>query len=136
MNLKVLIVFVLPNVIGLPLEFCCNNEGHSNSLNIQMSPLIYPAVLESDSSETSLNVDPASSNHYQEASNQVIYNTVTPSSNDKDNQHHVDFKTAVGARIHPSFYGGSDHHRSKRFPIHLDPLYQYRYLARSGRKSI
>lgn len=24
--------------------------------------------------------------------------------------------------------------RTKRFPIHLDPLYQYRYLARSGRK--
>lgn len=26
--------------------------------------------------------------------------------------------------------------RAKRFPIHLDPLYQYRYLARSGRKFI
>ena len=25
--------------------------------------------------------------------------------------------------------------RDKRFPIHLDPLYQYRFLARSGRKS-
>lgn len=29
---------------------------------------------------------------------------------------------------------GMNLQRTKRFPIHLDPLYQYRYLARSGRK--
>lgn len=135
----VLVATVVPNVIGLPLELCCHKEGHSitsASFNFEIPPSIYP-VLESDLLGTTY-VNPVLST-YQESSNHVIGqyednsccgNSVT-SSNAKD-------KAGRGGefeetrKVPVSFE--SSHHRVKRFPIHLDPLYQYRYLARSGRK--
>lgn len=133
----VLVATVVPNVIGLPLEFCCHKERHSitsASFNIEIPPSIYP-VLKSDLLEATY-VNPVLST-YQESSNHVIGlyedhsccgNSVTSSiEKDKASRGFEDTR-----KVPVSFE--SSHHRVKRFPIHLDPLYQYRYLARSGRK--
>lgn len=127
MDWKVFVlVAVLPNVLSLPLELCCQSNSISPStFNFEFTPSI--PVIHSDL-ESYLN-PPISS---PETQNQVILyeeepsccgNENLPKTKDKIKRSRTKVPTNIGLR------------RAKRFPIHLDPLYQYRYLARSGRKS-
>jgi hypothetical protein len=61
--------------------------------------------------------------HGEESSSCCSNNNDLSTAKKKDKRPRMKFRTSSGLR------------RTKRFPIHLDPLYQYRYLARSGRKS-
>lgn len=124
MDWKVLVLMAItPYVLSLPLEFCCRDNSIPSSsfdfqihstipeLNANLEAYMHPA-LSSPEIRNQVMV-------YEEPSPCCI-SPILPKTRTKISQ------TKDRTSIEP--------HRVKRFPIHLDPLYQYRYLARSGRK--
>lgn len=121
-------ILLLPTVLSLPLELCCPSSGISSSTmfslkmfspipvaNSELESHIYPSI-------TSL-----------EAQNSAVINEESSCCSNKSDLPKAK-KRAVKSRM--KFPTPTGLRRTKRFPIHLDPLYQYRYLARSGRKSL
>ena len=129
MDWKVFVmVAILPSALSLPIEFCCQSNSISSSIfNLKLSPSIsvFDSEIEpfiSPSIITSSKMLNAVMPH-EESSSCCSNNNDLSIAKKKDKRPRMKFRTSSGLR------------RTKRFPIHLDPLYQYRYLARSGRKS-
>nr|CAH0108010.1 unnamed protein product [Daphnia galeata] len=127
MDWKVFVmVAILPSALSLPIEFCCQSNSISSSIfNLKLSPSIsvFDSEIEpfiSPSIITSSKMLNAVVPHGEESSSCCSNNNDLSTAKKKDKRPRMKFRTSSGLR------------RTKRFPIHLDPLYQYRYLARSG----
>lgn len=154
----VLVAFLLlpNNVLGLPFELCCqelaNSISPSSSFNFQTQQQqqgpTNPDILDStvddgqelaDQSYTfSINPSAAaaavatissSSEHGVSCCNDIQQLISVELANEEKRSSHSSSSTIAVPTI-----SSVSLRRAKRFPIHLDPLYQYRYLARSGRK--
>lgn len=113
----------LQNVLSLPMDICC---PESNPPLSGLSLLEKPVPVISSSLEFYFN----QIKHNEGLSNDITeYREEDCCTNvltrEELKQPSKDTRPEVGLNLQ----------RTKRFPIHLDPLYQYRYLARSGRKS-
>lgn len=141
MDWKVFVlVAILPSALSLPMELCCQSSSSSSSsissssLNVKLDssipvsdsemlePFISPSISSSKTPDPLLMLMPQ---QHQES----------PSCCGNDNDLPTEKKQVKRTRMKIRGTTSSGLRRTKRFPIHLDPLYQYRYLARSGRKS-
>lgn len=157
----VLVAFLLlpNNVLGLPFELCCqelaNSISPSSSFNFQTQQQqqgpTNPDILDStvddgqelaDQSYTfSINPSAAaaaaatissSSEHGVSCCNDIQQLISVELANEEKSSEKRSSHSSSTIAV-PTISSVSLR-RAKRFPIHLDPLYQYRYLARSGRK--
>ena len=111
----VLVAIYLPNALSLPLELCCqSNSIPSSTFNFELTP-------SAPNSQLGSYLNQQVKILYEEETS-CCSNEDLPKPTEKVKRPRTKVPTSIGLR------------RTKRFPIHLDPLYQYRYLARSGRK--
>ena len=123
----IVIMGILPNVLlTLPLEFCCHdNKIVTDTLKVDLVQPVHP-VFDSEI-DAYIQYPPTQST---KSTNQVtLYEGTSCCNNDISETKDKD-QSQTKPRVLPIV------RRNKRFPIHLDPLYQYRYLARSGRELI
>ena len=122
-----ILVFVWNQTIGLPFEICCaddQREDDSFVLDAPEQAELYDNVPEEEEEEDKKSLF----NSFQ----QVVIPAV-------DLVGGCDERCCRRQGFHNSWDkkdSESQLVRTKRFPWHLDPLYQYRYLARSGRELI
>ncbi|KZS06913.1 Uncharacterized protein APZ42_029439 [Daphnia magna] len=119
------VAILMPTALSLPLEFCCppsNSISSSTLFSLKMLPpipvqhsemkkFVYPPITSPEAQNSAVVHEESSCCSNKSELSKAKKNVI---------KSRMKLRTPTGLR------------RIKRFPIHLDPLYQYRYLARSG----
>lgn len=126
MKWKILMVLVLVwnrTICSLPFEICCPNQENALVVDTEAQVELY---FDGDTSRTARNVkDKSLFNSFQQVVTPIVeFNDCDESCCRKKSNRNTWTKSRVTDSVA----------RAKRFPMHLDPLYQYRFLSRSGRK--
>jgi len=124
MKWKILMVLVLVwnrTICSLPFEICCPNQENALVVDTEAQVELY---FDGDTSRTARNVkDKSLFNSFQQVVTPIVeFNDCDESCCRKKSNRNTWTKSRVTDSVA----------RAKRFPMHLDPLYQYRFLSRSG----
>ncbi|XP_046644208.1 uncharacterized protein LOC124329197 [Daphnia pulicaria] len=137
MDWKVFVlVAILPSALSLPMELCCQSSSSSSIASSSLNVKLDSSIPVSDSEMLEPFISPSISSSSKTPDPLLMLmpqqHQESPSCCGNDNDLPTEKKQVKRTRMKIRGTTSSGLRRTKRFPIHLDPLYQYRYLARSG----